>query len=147
MPINVTLTFADVRELLTFFSTIQAPASGVKVAPAAVEVGPAPAPKPAKKSAPAPAPVDAPAPATAQPEVAPALAAAVAEDSLVPEPEAPAAPQVSYADLQKAVLALYKIDKAKAAAIAQGMGFESFKVMPAERWAEALELVNANLKA
>jgi hypothetical protein len=25
------------------------------------------------------------------------------------------------------------------------MGFESFKVMPAERWAEALDLVNAEL--
>lgn len=145
--INVTLTFSGVPELMDFFTSIQAPASGIKVAPAAVEVGPAPAPKPAKKSSPAPAPEAAPAPATAQPEVAPALAAAVAEDSLVPEPAVPAAPQVAYADLQKAVLALYKIDKAKAAAIAQGMGYESFKVMPAERWAEALEQVNANLKA
>lgn len=143
--INVTLTFADVSELLTFFTSIQAPASGVKVHPAAVEVGPAPAPKPAKKSAPAPVEAAAPTPPTAAPTEAPAPAAAA--DDLVPEPEVPGAPQVSYADLQKAVLALYKIDKAKAAAIAQGMGFESFKVMPAERWAEALEQVNANLKA
>ncbi len=56
-------------------------------------------------------------------------------------------PQVAYADLQKAVLQLYKLDKAKAAAIATGMGFESFKVMPAERWAEALATVNAALEA
>lgn len=143
--INVTLTFSGVPELMTFFTSIQAPASGIRV-----EEVPAPKlEKPASKktSAPAPAPVDAPAPATAPPTVAPALAAAIAEDSLVPEPEAPAAPQVAYADLQKAVLSLYKIDKARAAAIAQGMGFESFKVMPAERWAEALEKVNANLAA
>ena len=143
--INVTLTFSGLPELMNFFASIQAPASGVKVEPAAVEVGPAPAPKP-KKSAPSPAPVEeaAPAPATAAPVEAPAPAAAV---DLTPEPEVPGAPQVQYADLQKAVLALYKIDRAKAAAIATGMGYESFKVMPAERWAEALEQVNANLKA
>jgi len=143
--INVTLTFSGLPELMNFFASIQAPASGVKVEPAAVEVGPAPAPKP-KKAAPSPAPVEeaAPAPATAAPVEAPAPAAAV---DLTPEPEVPGAPQVQYADLQKAVLALYKIDRAKAAAIATGMGYESFKVMPAERWAEALEQVNANLKA
>jgi hypothetical protein len=146
--INVTLTFSGLPELMNFFASIQAPASGVKVQPAAVEVGPAPAPKPAKlaKAAPSPAPVEeaAPAPATAAPAQAPAPAAAV---DLTPEPEVPGAPQVAYSDLQKAVLALYKIDRAKAAAIATGMGYESFKVMPAERWAEALEQVNANLKA
>jgi hypothetical protein len=141
--INVTLTFSGLPELMNFFASIQAPASGVKVQPAAVEVGPAPKPK---KAAPSPAPVEeaAPAPATAAPAEAPVPAAAV---DLTPEPEVPGAPQVQYADLQKAVLALYKIDRAKAAAIATGMGYESFKVMPAERWAEALEQVNANLKA
>lgn len=143
--INVTLTFSGLPELMNFFASIQAPASGVKVQPAAVEVGPAPAPKP-KKAAPSPAPVEeaASAPATAAPAEAPAPAAAV---DLTPEPEVPGAPQVQYADLQKAVLALYKIDRAKAAAIATGMGYESFKVMPSEKWAEALEQVNANLKA
>lgn len=133
--INVTLTFSGVAELLEFFATVQAPASGVKVAPAAVEVGPAPAPKPAKKSAPAPVEAAAPTPPTAPPAEAPAPAAA-------PEP---AEPEVSYADLQKAVLALYKVDKAKAAGIAQDMGFDTFKAMPAERWAEALAKVNAAL--
>jgi cell division septation protein DedD len=136
--INVTLTFADVNELMTFFTSIQAPASGVKVQPSAVEVGPS-APKP-KKSTPAPVEPAAPSQPTAAPTEAPAPAAAVVE----PEPEA--APGVAYADLQKAVLALYKIDRAKAAAIATSMGYESFKVMPADRWAEALDLVNANLK-
>lgn len=132
--INVTLTFSGVAELLEFFTTVQSPASGVKVVPAAVEVGPAPAPKPAKKTpAPAPALEAAPTPPTAPPTEAPAPAAA------------PAEPEVSYADLQKAVLALYSKDRAKAAGIATDMGFASFKVMPAERWAEALAQVNAAL--
>lgn len=115
-----------------------------------VEAAPAPKlDKPAaKKSAPAPDPVDAPAQDTAPPAEARAPAAApVPEPAPAPTPAPAPAPQVAYADLQKAVLALYKVDKAKAAAIAQGMGYETFKVMPAERWAEALELVNANLAA
>lgn len=142
--INVTLTFSGVAELLEFFTTVQAPASGVKVVPAAVEVGPAPAPKPAKKTpAPAPALEAAPTPPTAPPTEAPAPAAAPAPAD--PEPAATAEPEVSYADLQKAVLALYSKDRAKAAGIATDMGFASFKVMPAERWAEALAQVNAAL--
>jgi hypothetical protein len=35
----------------------------------------------------------------------------------------------------------------QAAGIATDMGFASFKVMPAERWAEALAKVNAALEA
>lgn len=96
----------------------------------------------AKKSA-APAPADAPAQPTAEPTVAQPPAAAVAD--LVPDP-APA-PTVAYADLQKAVLKLYAMDKAAASAIATEMGFASFKVMPAERWAEALAKVNAAIAA
>jgi hypothetical protein len=144
--INVTLTFSGLPELMDFFTTIQAPATGIKVQPAAVEVGPAPAPKSKKTTqAPAPAPVEAAAPAqpTAQPAAAPALGDAI----VIPDDEPPAVPQVAYADLQKAVLQLYKLDKAKAAAIATGMGYESFKVMPAEKWAEALATVNAALEA
>ena len=117
MPITVTLTFQTIDAALRALREV--PESCLTDAPADAPVQP---------TAP---PVEAPAP----------VAAPVA----APEPAALAAPQVAYADLQKAVLALYKIDKAKAAAIAQGMGFESFKVMPAERWAEALDLVNAEL--
>lgn len=147
--INVTLTFADVSELLTFFTSIQAPASGIKVESApALEVSPAPAPK-SKKAAPSPAPAEpvAPPPVTAPLEEAPAPAV-VPEPA--PEPEAnaePAPADVSYADLQKAVLALYAKDRGAAQAIATGMGFASYKVMPAERWAEALANVNAALGA
>ena len=133
--INVTLTFSSVAELLEFFTTSQAPATAVKVETA-------PTPK-SKRAAPAPVPAPepeaAPGPSTATPTEAPAPVAA-------PEPEPEAAPGVAYADLQKAVLALYTKDRAKAAGIATEMGFASFKVMPAERWAEALAKVNAALE-
>jgi hypothetical protein len=43
------------------------------------------------------------------------------------------------------VLQLYKLDRAKTQQIAIDMGFESFKVMPADRWAEALAAVNGAL--
>ena len=59
-----------------------------------------------------------------------------------PAPAPTAEPAINYADLQKAVLKLYAIDKAAAADIAKGMGYDSFKVMPADRWAEALAQVN-----
>lgn len=134
--INVTLTFSSVAELLEFFTTSQAPATAVKV-----ETAPA-VPK-SKRAAPAPVPAPepeaAPGPSTATPTEAPAPVAA-------PEPEPEAAPGVAYADLQKAVLALYTRDRAKAAGIATDMGFASFKVMPAKRWAEALAKVNAALE-
>jgi hypothetical protein len=140
--INVTLTFADVGELLTFFTNIGGPATAVKV-----ETAPAPKPsKPANTPAPAPEPEAAPPQATAAPTAAPAPVAAPAPAD--PEPAAPAAPEtpvIDYAQLQKAVLALYTRDRAKAAGIATDMGFASFKVMPAERWAEALVRVNAAL--
>lgn len=112
-----------------------------------VQEAPAPAPKPKKTPAPSPAvaaPADAPAPATAPPAEAPPPAAAPAPEPAVPAPEpAPVPPPtVAYADLQKAVLKLYAIDKASAADIARGMGYETFKAMPAERWGEALAQVN-----
>ncbi len=133
--INVTLTFSGVPELLEFFTSIGAPATAVKV-----EVAP-PAAKPAKKAAtPAPVQAEAAAPQPADPP-APAPAA-----TLVPDPAPEAAPQVAYADLQKAVLALYTKDRSKAATIATDMGYASFKVMPADRWADALAKVNAALE-
>lgn len=134
--INVTLTFADVGELLTFFTQLCGPATAVKV-----ETAPAPKPSPASTPAPAPEPEVAPPQATAPPTAAQAPAAAPAPAD--PEPAEPAAPEVSYADLSKAVLALYTRDRAKASGIAIEMGYASFKVMPSELWAEALAKVNA----
>ena len=140
--INVTLTFSGIPEVLEFFSTLGAPATAVRV-----ETAPTPkleAPTKSKKtSAPAPAPVDAPAPPTAPPTAAPAPAAAV---DLTPEPE-PAAPAIDYAVLQKAVLALYSRDRGAAQAICNGLGHATFKTVPQEKWAEALEQVNAALGA
>lgn len=138
--INVTLTFSGVPELLEFFTSIGAPATAVKVETA-------PTPKP-KRAAPAPAPAAeteaAPAQPTATPTEAPAPVVAPAP---APEPAPEPEPIINYADLQKAVLALYTKDRSKAAGIATDMGFASFKVMPAERWAEALAKVNAALEA
>ena len=141
--INVTLTFSGIPEVLEFFSTLGAPATAVKVETAPTPKPEAPTPTKSKKSAPAPAPVDAPAPPTAPPTAAPAPAAAV---DLTPEPE-PAAPAIDYAVLQKAVLALYSRDRGAAQAICNGLGHATFKTVPQEKWAEALEQVNAALGA
>lgn len=140
--INVTLTFSGLPELMTFFTSIQAPASGVKVSPA-VEQASVPAEliqavvtaseapgKPAKAAKPAPAPVAAPAPAIAAPAEAPAPAAA---------------PEVEYAVLQKAVFALAGRSREAAAAIAAHFGVKTFKELEAARWGDALEAVNERL--
>lgn len=144
--VQITFQFTSIAEAAALLAKLNGNELGAVVAPAALPAleAPAPAPKPAKKApAPSPvaaAPVDAPAPDTAPPAEAPPPAAAPAPEP-APAP-APAAPAVAYADLQKAVLKLYAIDKAAAADIAKGMGYDSFKVMPAERWAEALAQVN-----
>lgn len=69
------------------------------------------------------------------------------EDTPATAPAAPSDETINYSDLQKAVLKLYAFDKAAASAIATEMGFASFKVMPAGRWAEALGKVNAAITA
>lgn len=140
--VQITFQFTSIAEAAALLAKLNGNELGAVVAPAALPAleAPAPAPKPKKAPAPSPAaaaPVDAPAPATAPPAEAPPPAAAPA-----PEPATVPAPTVAYADLQKAVLKLYAIDKAAAADIARGMGYESFKVMPAERWGEALAQVN-----
>lgn len=82
----------------------------------------------AVEEAPAPAVVDvAPEPA-AEPKVKP-------EPAPAPKPEPKA--EFNYADLQRAVLTLYALDKVAAAAISAEMGYETFKKMPAAIWPEA----------
>ncbi len=144
--ISVSFNFSDVAQAAALFAKLAgtelASATVVAPAPAPAVAAPAPKPqKPAKATAPASEPVAAPAPATAPPVEAPAPAAAPAA------PEPVAAPGVDYPTLQKAVLALYAKDRGAAQAIATGMGFASYKVMPPEKWAEALELVNGALGA
>jgi len=54
-----------------------------------------------------------------------------------------ASPSVAYPDLQKAVLALHKLDPSAAIPIAKSLGADTFKVLPEAQWAEALRLVTA----
>lgn len=143
--VQITFNFTSVAAAAALLAKLNGDELGAVVAPATFPAQEAPATAPKPKKAPAPSPaaaasVDAPDPATAPPAEAPPPAAAPAPEP-APAP-APAAPAVAYADLQKAVLKLYTIDKAAAADIARGMGYETFKVMPAERWAEALAQVN-----
>jgi hypothetical protein len=90
--------------------------------PRTAEAGPSP-------SAPS---ADAPAPSSAA--TAPAAAASSAS------------PQVSYPDLQKAVLTLHKMDPTAAVPIAKGLGADTFKLLPEAKWAEALAQVNAAIE-
>lgn len=153
--INVTLSFADVSELLTFFTSIQAPASGVKVEPAAAPVEAAPAPKPAKPVKPAPAAATAPSQPTAEAAPSPAPAApapstsapAAAAPTAAPA-AAPSAPaEITYADLQKAVLALHKLDPTAAVPIAKSLGADTFKLLQPQQWPEAHRLVTEAIAA
>lgn len=157
--INVTLTFADVSELLTFFTSIQAPASGVKVEPATADVlaakEAAPAPKPAKPVKPAPAAATAPSQPTAEAAPSPAPAApapstsapAAAAPTAAPA-AAPSAPaEVTYADLQKAVLTLHKLDPTAAVPIAKSLGADTFKLLQPQQWPEAHRLVTEAIAA
>lgn len=79
--------------------------------------------------------VAAPAPATAPPVEAPAPAAAPATSE----------PAVDYATLQKAVFALAGKSREAAASVAAGFGVKTFKELPAEQWAAALEAVTEKL--
>ena len=55
------------------------------------------------------------------------------EPKPLPEPKA----DFNYADLQRAVLTLYAMDKVSASTISAEMGHETFKKMPAALWPEA----------
>jgi hypothetical protein len=54
---------------------------------------------------------------------------------------------VAYADLQKAVLSLHKMDPQAAVPIAKSLGADTFKLLPDAKWAEALRLVNEAIEA
>jgi hypothetical protein len=77
-----------------------------------------------------------PAPSAAAPAPAPTPTPPAAD-------AASASPQVTYPDLQKAVLTLHKMDPTAAQPIARGLGADTFKLLKPEQWAEALRLVNA----
>lgn len=163
--ISITFNFTDVAQAAALFSRLTgselasatvtpaaAPAT-VEVLAARTEATPtpksskptkAPAPdaptapsQPTAEAAPSPAPV-APAPATSQPAAVTPTAAPAA---------APSAPEITYADLQKAVLTLHKLDPTAAVPIAKSLGADTFKLLKPEQWAEAHRLVTEAISA
>ena len=148
--ITVTLTFANLGAAIRALRDIPEDALLESTSPKSEAPTEAPVRK-ARKSTTLTVvePADAPAPTTASPEEAPAPVAAA--EPAAPEPIAeapatePAVSTISYADLQKAVLKLYGKDRALATSVAVGLGFDTFKVMPADVWPLALAAVNEKL--
>lgn len=118
--IQITLTFPSVDAAVKALREI--PESALTGTPAPVPVAPVPA---------APAPV--------------APMVEVVAPTPAPVAPAPAAPTVEYADLQKAVFDLVARDRDAAARCVKQMGVRTFKDLPADRWAEAKALVDAEL--
>lgn len=149
--ITVTLTFANLGAAIRALRDIPEDALLESTSPKSEAPTEAPVRKARKSSATLTVvePADAPAPLIASPEVAPAPVAAA--EPAAPEPIAeapatePAVSTISYADLQKAVLKLYGKDRALATSVAVGLGFDTFKVMPADVWPLALAAVNEKL--
>lgn len=96
--------------------------------------------KPAKQeAAPAPGPTAAPAPAASAPTPAPAQAPAAATPAAPPA----SADAVTYPVLQKAVFTLATKSRDKASEVVNSFGVKTFKELPADKWAAALDAVNA----
>jgi hypothetical protein len=128
--IQVTLTFKSIEAARQ--ALLDIPTSALVGGPAPEE---APAPKPVKAAKPAPAPVVAQPPVIAEPVEAPAPAAA----PVTPEPG------IDYPTLQKAVFALAAKSRDAAAAVAAHFGVKTFKELPADKWASALEAVQERI--
>lgn len=93
-----------------------------------------------------PAATTAPSPRTAEAAPAPVSAAPAPSSEATPPAAAATSAPVAYADLQKAVLTLHKMDPAAAVPIAKGLGADTFKLLPDTKWAEALAQVNAAIE-
>ena len=83
---------------------------------------------------------------TAAPAKTDAASSPAAVAAEAPSQASTAAP-VDYPMLQKAVLQLHKMDPTAAIPIANQLGAENFKVLPQEKWADALTLVNAAIES
>ena len=142
------------------FKTIEAARKALLEIPSSALVGgPEPEPEPeAEAPKPAPAPAAASGKATAKGGAAPGKTAAEkapAAESVAAEPPAstaaaaspaPApAPAIEYTVLQKAVFTLAGKSREAAAAVAASFGVKTFKDLPADKWAAALDAVNAKL--
>lgn len=143
-PIHFKLTIGTVAELqrLTAFleqDTDLAVANAPKLDKPKAE---APGKPSAAKTAPSPRTAEA-APSPSADPVAQADAPATQTEAT---PTAAAAASVSYQDLQKAVLALHKMDPQAAVPIAKALGADTFKLLPESKWTEALAQVNAAIE-
>jgi len=124
--IQVTLTFKTIEAARA--ALLEIPLSALVGGPAPEE---ATAPRPSKAAKTAAEPVVVPLPVIVDHVEAPAPVAA------------PAA--VEYPTLQKAVFALAAKSREAAAAVAAHFGVKTFKELPAEQWASALEAVQERL--
>lgn len=161
--IAITFNFTDVAQAAALFAKLtgnelaSATVSAPAVEPATVDViaareVAAPAPKPAKPAKPAPAAPTAPSKPTAEvveaAAPAPATSQPAAESSTAAPAAASSAPaEITYPDLQKAVLTLHKLDPTAAVPIAKGLGADTFKLLKPEQWAEAHRLVTEAIAA
>lgn len=139
--IQVTLQFSSIQAAVAALARIDAdaivagnpvPAATVVEAPGKPSAAPTAPSQPTAEAAPStPAPwADAPESKTTATE---------------PTAAATSAP-VAYADLQKAVLTLHKMDPTAAVPIAKALGADTFKLLPDSKWAEALAKVNAAIE-
>ena len=71
--------------------------------------------------------------------------AAPAKSTEATKPAAAAPSAVDYPTLQKAVAKLFAKDAKAPVQIAKDLNFDTFKAMPADKWAAALAAVNAKL--
>ena len=154
-PIHFKLTVSDITQLqrLTAFieqDGIQVVANAPRLTGSNAKAdivkeaaAPSGKPAPAAKTAPsAPTAEAAQPPAPAAP--APSTQSAAAE---TPTAAPAAASSVAYPDLQKAVLALHKLDPTAAVPIAKSLGADTFKLLQPQQWPEAHRLVTEAIAA
>jgi hypothetical protein len=120
---------------LTFTSVEAARAALLEIPESLLLLASSPTVKQAELPKPAPEPVAAPAPAIAKPVEVPAPVAAPVQQM----------PAVDYPTLQKAVFALAGKSREAAAGIAAHFGVKTFKELPQDKWADALEAVQERL--
>lgn len=141
--IQVTFNFSSIAAAAALFGKLNGSELGAIVDAPPAEIVKAVAEKAVKQAPGKPsAATTVPGPSTAA-AVADAVPATSTE-ATKPDAAANSASQpVAYPDLQKAVLALHKLDPSAAIPIAKSLGADTFKVLPEAKWAEALDLVKA----
>lgn len=138
-------------QLTLTFTSLDAARKALLEIPESVLVGTAPVPEAeapkSRKAAATPAAVETKA---AKPEPAvesPSDPKPAAEPTPAPvvETKSSTASSVDYSTLQKAVFTLAGKSREAAAAVAQSFGVKTFKDLPADKWADALEAVQERL--